>query len=585
MTTTSHNVRSLAISSAFLLALAGCGGGGDDAPAPAPVTLTGTVMVDQAIQNAMVCMDLNANSVCDAEEPASAKTGANGVYSLTYDANTVTAAQIAAASLIAPMVPGALADANTTIDAAAPTAPLTARAYVLKQVPGKSGQINPLTTLVAAGVKAGLAEAVARTNAATQLAITAAKLDNYQDDPAFNKNALLDNARLMAVFTAQALEAGANLAVSDLAAADAAPGDLRALNYTDTANYFIRTPSSLAIAAGSANADYKDLRSGLSAGTPSATNVLYPSLYLTSSGWTRCTETATHTGTRGVPSRDTYCGVTSSVGYPLLSDISGQTMASVVTALQADSSSNTINNGISTANLLTALGTTTFPANSVTRLRSIVTAMQADAETNTINNGLSTTTLLAALGNSTFPAGSSNRTRINLSLSQPIFINNSRTDYRPQAEATTLEQLIAAKPASGVNLTTSGGSLSLGYSTSVLRNLRVAFTGTTSPTAGTVQFYDCDLNAADQPSNCTATQTGTYSINTINGVRVMAFAGHAPTTYSTQVNFYAEAKGTTPSDWYVYRARQAKPTMDANIGSNKRINATAWAAMKAKLGL
>ena len=543
MPTPSHNVRSLAISSAFLLALAGCGGGGDDAPAPAPVTLTGTVMVDQAIQNAMVCMDLNANSVCDAEEPASAKTGANGVYSLTYDANTVTAAQIAAASLIAPMVPGALADANTTIDAAAPTAPLTARAYVLKQVPGKSGQINPLTTLVAAGVKAGLAEAVARTNAATQLAITAAKLDNYQDDPAFNKNALLDNARLMAVFTAQALEAGANLAVSDLAAADAAPGDLRALNYTDTANYFIRTPSSLAIAAGSANADYKDLRSGLNAGTPSATNVLYPSLYLTSSGWTRCTETATHTGTRGVPSRDTYCGVTSSVGYPLLSDISGQTMASVVTALQADSSSNTINNGISTANLLTALGTTTFPANSVTRLRS------------------------------------------SLNVSQPIFINNSRTDYRPQAEATTLEQLIAAKPASGVNLTTSGGSLSLGYSTSVLRNLRVAFTGTTSPTAGTVQFYDCDLNAADQPSNCTATQTGTYSINTINGVRVMAFAGHAPTTYSTQVNFYAEAKGTTPSDWYVYRARQAKPTMDANIGSNKRINATAWAAMKAKLGL
>ena len=543
MTTTSHNVRSLAISSAFLLALAGCGGGGDDAPAPAPVTLTGTVMVDQAIQNAMVCMDLNANSVCDAEEPASAKTGANGVYSLTYDANTVTAAQIAAASLIAPMVPGALADANTTIDAAAPTAPLTARAYVLKQVPGKSGQINPLTTLVAAGVKAGLAEAVARTNAATQLAITAAKLDNYQDDPAFNKNALLDNARLMAIFTAQTLEAGASLAVSDLAAADAAPGDLRALNYTDTANYFIRTPSSLAIAAGSANADYKDLRSGLSAGTPSATNVLYPSLYLTSSGWTRCTETATHTGTRGVPSRDTYCGVTSSVGYPLLSDISGQTMASVVTALQADSSSNTINNGISTANLLTALGTTTFPANSVTRLRS------------------------------------------SLNVSQPIFINNSRTDYRPQAEATTLEQLIAAKPASGVNLTTSGGSLSLGYSTSVLRNLRVAFTGTTSPTAGTVQFYDCDLNAADQPSNCTATQTGTYSISTINGVRVMAFAGHPPTTYSTQVNFYAEAKGTTPSDWYVYRARQAKPTMDANIGSNKRINATAWAAMKAKLGL
>ena len=224
-------------------------------------------------------------------------------------------------------------------------------------------------------------------------------------------------------------------------------------------------------------------------------------------------------------------------------DISGQSMASVVTALQADTQSNSINNGISTANLLTTLGTATFPANSGTRLRT------------------------------------------SINLSQPIFISNSRTDFRPQAEATTLEQLIAAKPATGVNLASSAGSLSLGYSTSVLRNLRVAFTGTTSPTAGTVQFYDCDLNAADQPSNCTATQTGTYSINTINGVRVMAFAGHAPTTFSTQVNFYTETKGATPSDWYVYRARQAKPTVDANVGNSKRINATAWVAMKAKLGL
>ena len=272
--------------------------------------------------------------------------------------------------------------------------------------------------------------------------------------------------------------------------------------------------------------------------------MLYPSLYLTPNGWTRCTETATHTGTRGIPSRDTSCSVNISVGFnSALTDISGQSMASVETALQADSG------------------------------------------TNTINNGISTTNLLAALGSATFPAGSSTRLRTNLALSQPLFINNSRTDFRPQAEATTLEQLVAAKPASSVNLATSAGTLSLGVSTSAQRNLRVAFTGTTSATAGTVQFYECDLNAADQPSNCTATQTGTYSINTLHGARVMAFAGHAPTTYSNQVNFYAEVKGSTPSDWYVYRARQAKPTMNASLISNKRINVTAWAAMKPKLGL
>ena len=114
----------------------------------------------------------------------------------------------------------------------------------------------------------------------------------------------------------------------------------------------------------------------------------------------------------------------------------------------------------------------------------------------------------------------------------------------------------------------------------------MAFTGTTSATAGTVQFYDCDLNAdGSVSSNCTATQTGTYSISTLNGVRVMAFAGHAPTTYSMQVNYYAEVRGSNAGDWWVYRARQAKPTVEANIGGNKRINATAWAAMKAKLGL
>jgi hypothetical protein len=499
-------------------------------------------MVNQAIQNAVVCMDLNANNACDAGEPVSARTGATGAYSLSYDPSAITAAQVAATSLIAPIVPGALTDATTSIDAAHPAAAATDRAYVLKQVPGKSGQINPLTTLVTAGVQAGLTEAVARTNAAAQLAIAPAKIDHYQDDPVFNRAALADNARLMAMVTADALKAGASLAVSDLAATSDEPSSLRAMNYTDAANYYIRTPRDLAAAAGATSVENQDLRSGLSAGTPLTSNVLYPSLYLTPNGWTRCTEKAIHTFTRGLPSRDTYCGVSTSVGYNLLADISGQTMASVVTAMQADSTTNTINNGISSANLLAALGTTTFPANAATRVRA------------------------------------------SLTLTPPIFINNSNNDARPQSEATTLEQLIAAKPAKNVNLATSGGTLSLGLSTAALRNLRVAFTGTTSPTTGTVQFYDCDLNTADQPYNCSATQTGTYTISTLHGVRLMSFAGHAATTYSTQVNYYAEVKGAATGD-YVFRARQTKPTLDANIGGTKRLNATAWAAMKAKLGL
>ena len=218
-------------------------------------------MVDQAVKNAVVCMDINANSMCDAGEPVSAKTGADGIYSLTYDATVVTAAQVAAASLIAPMVPGTVADA--TIDAANPSVPLTTRAYVLQQLPGKSGQINPLTTLVATGMKAGLAENTARTNASVQLAIAPAKIDNYQDDPATNPNALVDNARLMATVTNDALKNGVTLAVNALAAADAIALDLITLNYSDAANYYFRTSNNLAVAAGASNSDFNDLRRGL----------------------------------------------------------------------------------------------------------------------------------------------------------------------------------------------------------------------------------------------------------------------------------------------------------------------------------
>ena len=537
-------LRPLAASSAFLLALAGCGGGGSSGDAPTPVTLTGTVVVDQAIQNAVVCMDLNANNLCDTGEPASAKTGANGAYSLTYDPAAVAAAQVAAASLIAPMVPGALTDANTTLDAAEPGVVLAEKAYVLKQVPGKSGQINPLTTLVAAGIQAGLAENTARTNAAAQLAIAEAKIDNYQDDPVFNETNLVDNARLMALVTPGALEAGAVLVVSPLAAADASPGNLTTLNYAGATDYFVRSASNLAVAAGATSADSQDFRTGLTAGQATAAHLLYQQAFLTPTGWTRCTD-GISTSTRGVPSRDTYCNVSKSVGFPVFADIAGQSMADVVTAMQADTRTNTIN-----------------------------------------NNGISTTNLLAALGTATFPAGSTTRVRTNVSLNQPIFISNLNSDYRPQAEATTLVQLIAAKPASGVNLATAAGSLSLGLSTSAQLNLRVAFTGTTDDKTGTVQFYECKLNAAGtEASNCQATDTGNYAIETVHGVRVMRFTDHAPTTFSNQENLYAELKSASTGLDYVYRARQAKPTFTASRSSNKRLNGTAWTDMKKKLGL
>ncbi|SFF13150.1 hypothetical protein [Paracidovorax wautersii] len=535
----------LALSSIFLLALTACGGGGGggDTPQP-PVTLTGSVMVNQAVKNAIVCLDLNANGSCDADEPASGRTGADGAYQLTYAPAKVTSSQAASASLIARMVPGTLSAADTTIDAADTTQPLASSAYVLRQVPGKAGQINPLTTLVASGTAAGMSEAAARSNAAVQLGIAESKIDNYQDDPASDPTRIVDNARLMAVVTAEALEDGATLRVADQnAAADAAAGDLVTLNYTSSNTYFWRNYATAAKPAGTAGFPFLDLRAGMASGAPLNSLQLYPQAYLNPTGWRQCQGDAVHNSTNGVPSRSLYCGSQQGIGYvKATTDLAAQAMAKVV----AD--------------------------------------MQANSATNSINNRRDNAALLAALGSATFPQGASLRLRNGYTLNQPIFINSLLNDARPQSEATTLEQLIAAKPASAVDLTTAAGSLTLGLGATPQNNLRVAFTGTTSPTTGTVQLYDCALNAAATvASNCTATQTGTYAISTVNGSRVMRFAGHAATTASNQVNLYAEMKAPDGSQW-IYRAREAKPDVAGAQTASARLNSSAWSGMKTILG-
>lgn len=528
-----------AVAGAAILALVACGGGGEDTP----LSLTGTVVVDGPVRNAVVCLDLNANDACDAGEPASAPTDANGAYSLS-----VTEQQLASSSLIAPMVPGSLADPNTTIDMSDGGA--TAETpYVLRQVPGKAGQINPLTTLVAAGVRNGMTEAVARTNAAVQLGIVEAKIDNYQDDPAFNDAEVLDNARLMASAVQTTLEDGVALVVGDQnAAIEPDQHDLRSLRFTDAANFSYQEFTIPAKAAGTPGFSLVDGRAGKVGGVATDASDLYNQAYLTTNGWLRCDSTVLLTATRGVPNRSTFCNAQTAVNYRNNVSVAGRPMADVVTELQSDSE-NFINTG-----------------------------------------GLSTAGLLASLGAVQFPADSNLRPGLTLNLTQPIFINSINTDGRPQAEATSLAQLITAKPAVGVNLATAAGSLSLGLSSGPLKNLRVAFTSTTSDTTGTVQYYDCDLNTAGTvASNCAATETGTYTIAPVNEALVMSFAGFTPTVMDN-VRHYVEVKadnqvnGVIGGDW-VFVARQRKPDVDSNLSASKRLNGTAWTAMKAQLGI
>jgi hypothetical protein len=526
---------------ALLLTLGACGGSSGDVSGD--VTLKGTVMVNQAVRNAVVCLDLNANSQCDPDEPASSKTGADGAYSLSYDSSKLTAAQVTAASLIAPMVPGLVDNSNTTIDAADPTSSLTETSYVLRQVAGKSGQINPLTTLVQAGVATGMTEAVARTNVALQLAIAEKTIDDYQSDAALTGNIVQDSARMMAVVTAAVLEQGGTLTVGDQnAAIVAASSDLRSLRYTDAANFQYSTYSVLAKAAGTSGLMLQDQRTGMTAGTATAHAALYNQAYLSPTGWRYCDENVPLSSTRGVPNRTVFCNSLTSTGFTAVGSVASRTMSDVVTEMQADSASNTINNGVSTTNLLNALGTATFPSGSV------------------IN------------------------TRYTINLNSPIFINSISGDARPQNE-NTLELLIAAKPSSAVKLATGGGTLGLGQGSSTARALRVAFSGISSATSGTVQFYECDLNNTTSAiSNCVATQTGTYAISTVNGARVMRFSGHADTVMN-HTRLYAEV--TNVPDVYagnaVFQARENKS--NAGFSISKRLNASAWSAMKTQLGL
>ena len=549
----------LAVGTALIATLAGCGGGGDGAAAPNPppaeptlVTLSGLVTVDQGIQNAVVCMDLNANSACDAGEPVSAKTGASGAYSLRYDPTKIPAAQVAAASLIAPMVPGLASDPATTLDAARPGQPATSAAYVLRLAPGKRGAINPLTTLVAAGVAAGMSEASARANVATQLGIAEAKIDNYQDDANTDASSVQDNARTMAGVTAAALEAGATLEVGEQTdAASGSPGALLALNYTNAANYFARSLFTEARPTGPGPDSVADVRTAKTNGVVDPPTNLYAEAYLSSTGWTRCTPSVPILSTSGNPNRSSFCKARPSVGFDLFQSIAGQSMSSVVTAMQADPSSNTINSALPTTALLGDLGSAAFPANA--RLQT--------------------------------------RRNLNLAADSYLYINNVNADAF-STSITSLEQLIASFASSAVNLATGRGTLGLGLADSQTSVLRVSFTSPASATAGTAQFYRCDYNpSANTFANCVATQTGSYAIGTVNGVRVVRYSGFAP-TIMTHTRLHAEVAPGVPgltdgpgSGSRVFVVRENIPTVAASQSTNKRLDSTAWAAMRSQLGI
>ena len=138
----------LLLGSAAVLALAACGGGGEGSTAtPAENAPTGPTIsgkaIDGYLENALVCLDMNGNNVCDAGEP-SAVTDDNGSYSLAVSGD-MTGKRV-------------LVQATTaTKDKARPGYTFPAGFSLSALVDGTTGQhVTPLTTMVIAQMESGL---------------------------------------------------------------------------------------------------------------------------------------------------------------------------------------------------------------------------------------------------------------------------------------------------------------------------------------------------------------------------------------------------------------------------------------------
>lgn len=159
-----HPTCTLATLACLAAALAACGGGGGAGAGPSepiasvppaalpapepemvpPVAITG-VVADGPLAGALVCYDTNDNKVCDAGEPSSAPTDADGRYRLEVDP------ALAGLHRVVAMVPATAVDKDTG-------APVGQAFTLVAPASGVAGNqsvfVSPLTTLVQAQIDA-----------------------------------------------------------------------------------------------------------------------------------------------------------------------------------------------------------------------------------------------------------------------------------------------------------------------------------------------------------------------------------------------------------------------------------------------
>jgi len=151
----SFAIKMLLVATSSALVLGACGGGGGAGPTatnggaengsgnPAQASRVTGKAIDGYLSNAKVCLDLNENDVCDADEP-SAVTDADGNYQLDY------AGPVVGKRLLVQVT-------SATRDQSRPGYTFPANFVLTSVVTSTANQhITPLTTMVAAQMASGL---------------------------------------------------------------------------------------------------------------------------------------------------------------------------------------------------------------------------------------------------------------------------------------------------------------------------------------------------------------------------------------------------------------------------------------------
>ncbi len=174
----------LAIAAAALvIGCGGSGGGGTAAPA-AETTPVAVQVIDGAIANAVVCLDVNANGSCDSGEPTG-RTDTAGKVTLN-----VSAADAGKYPVLAVVGTDAI-DADH--------GPVTT-AFVMKAPADKTAVVSPLTTLVQSSVETtGTTSDQAAANVQAQLGIDVSVFQDYTANRSRQGTTLAAVARMVVV--------------------------------------------------------------------------------------------------------------------------------------------------------------------------------------------------------------------------------------------------------------------------------------------------------------------------------------------------------------------------------------------------